>query len=686
MNSDTVAWICKLGLISGFILFISYPAKAQRDSVAPDTLVFEELVFAGLRLESRLAKIPQSVSLMNSKKLEKGGYMSLPEAVSQIPGIWMQKTNHGGGSPYIRGLTGYQTLILIDGIRFNNSTFRSGPNQYLNTIDPYVLGRIEILRGAGSVQYGSDAIGGAVYLRTKKREFLQSGRELEVFPQLKWAGQGMELSGRAEINYIDSKNVVLSGFTWKDLGDIHAGGSIGRLDPTGYKEHSADIKMIRKLNEKNRLTWVYQHLTQKDLPLYHKISPEDYSIYDFDPQQRNLSYISHSYTAGRKMMNELRSTLSFQYSKEVRKKQKTGEALFTREEDRVQTLGLNTEIKSVFNRFWSASSGFELYADHINSKSEYSEGGNAGIQRGLYPDDSEAFNGSVYSLHKFEFQHLFINGGLRYSFFSLGVSDSIFGDTSVKPSALVGNLGASYGIFDNTFLTVSYSTAFRAPNINDVSSFGVADFRYEIPNFNLRPEYSTHYETGIKTSGKRHYLAAAIYRNELRDLIANVKTSYMGKDSIEGYKVYHRENLNKARIQGVELEAKYSLRSNLKMEGFLIYTLGENTLNSEPMRRIPPLFCQLRVEYHPLKNTGFTLAWLAAGKQERLSEGDKSDSRIAEGGTPAWNVFNIEFHFNTGRIGINGGLYNVLDEAYRIHGSGVDGQGRHLRLMAGYRF
>ena len=74
----------------------------------------------------------------------------------------MQKTNHGGGSPFIRGLVGNQVLVLIDGIRLNNATFRYGPNQYLNTIDSWQIERIEVMRGSGSIQYGSDALGGVV--------------------------------------------------------------------------------------------------------------------------------------------------------------------------------------------------------------------------------------------------------------------------------------------------------------------------------------------------------------------------------------------------------------------------------------------------------------------------------------------------------------------------------------------
>ena len=64
-------------------------------------------------------------------------FRTTPESLVGTTGVFIQKTNHGGGSPFIRGLTGNQTLILIDGIRVNNSTFRYGPNQYFNTIDDH---------------------------------------------------------------------------------------------------------------------------------------------------------------------------------------------------------------------------------------------------------------------------------------------------------------------------------------------------------------------------------------------------------------------------------------------------------------------------------------------------------------------------------------------------------------------
>jgi outer membrane cobalamin receptor len=99
---------------------------------------------------------------VSRSEIERRQPRSAPDALRYESGVFVQQSAHGQGSAFIRGLTGQQTLLLFDGIRVNNSTYRQGPNQYFFTIDSRTIDSIEILRGGGSTRYGSDALGGVI--------------------------------------------------------------------------------------------------------------------------------------------------------------------------------------------------------------------------------------------------------------------------------------------------------------------------------------------------------------------------------------------------------------------------------------------------------------------------------------------------------------------------------------------
>jgi hemoglobin/transferrin/lactoferrin receptor protein len=120
------------------------------------------MIVTATRVEEDPFSLPYSVSVVTAQDLERKMPRTTPEALRELPSIMLQKTSHGQGSPYLRGFTGYRTLMLVDGIRLNNSTFRDGPNQYWGTIDAQSLDHLEVVRGPSSVMYGSDAIGGTV--------------------------------------------------------------------------------------------------------------------------------------------------------------------------------------------------------------------------------------------------------------------------------------------------------------------------------------------------------------------------------------------------------------------------------------------------------------------------------------------------------------------------------------------
>lgn len=648
----------------------------------PDTLstiyLNNSIIISAQRHQTEVFDRPESVGYLDKKQLKSVSPMSMPQALSYVPGVWMQKTNHGGGSAFVRGFTGYQTLLMMDGIRMNNSTYRSGPNQYLNSVDPLMISHVEVLRGGGSVQYGSDAIGGTIQLLSKDPVFSESGVKLGGDIYGKYWSSDMEKTVRGQVNLGSSKFAIVGGFTYKDLGDIKAGGDLGTLDPTGYDEYSMDFKGIYRFGTKHQITGAYQNMKQNNVPLYHKIVPGGYECYHFNPQQRDLAYLRFESFYPNKIVSQIQYTVSLQNSLEVREKQKTGSEIFVSEEDDVRTLGANVDIISKISETWNASTGVEYYHDNIGSSANYTntETGESQDLRGLYPDGSTYDNFAIFSMHSFDLNRWNITAGLRYNFIQLQVEDTTFGNSKITPDALVGHVGAVYKINENHHLSALINSSFRAPNINDVSSFGIADFRFEVPSYDLKPETSLNKEIGYKIRYERFSAAFHVFHNKLNDIITNVPADYNGIDSLAGYKVYKRENVNEAAIYGGELELEAQLTPALVGFGNMSYTYGENISKGEPMRRIPPLNGRLGLRANFNSNFNLMAEWVFAAEQARLSSGDISDDRIAEGGTSGWNLVNIYGGYDHKYFSINASLQNLFDQAYRIHGSGVDGIGR----------
>lgn len=102
----------------------------------------------------------QFVTSQGRDKLVQRPLATIANALEGAPGVMIQQTTYAGASPILHGQTGYQTLLLMDGIRFNTSIFRSGPNQYIGFMDPSSAERIEVTLGPSSANYGSDSMGG----------------------------------------------------------------------------------------------------------------------------------------------------------------------------------------------------------------------------------------------------------------------------------------------------------------------------------------------------------------------------------------------------------------------------------------------------------------------------------------------------------------------------------------------
>jgi len=637
-----------------------------------------EVISASRRNASSL-KLPFASSSISRPSQSENIPRSTPESLSIIPGVFVQKTNHGGGSPFIRGLTGNQTLMLVDGIRMNNSTFRYGPNQYLNTVDPFSIDKIEVLRGSGSVQYGSDAMGGVIQVFTKDPGFSES-KNFKGSVSARYGSGNMEKSGSSEFVYSSSKLVFSGVLGLKNFGDLIGGDTTGRQSPSGYSESDASLKLKLKLSERAEISFANQFVQQNDVDVFHKVRLENFKVNKMGVQGRNLSYVKFKMLQSSSLFNEINITGSLNNTIEERNNQKNSSFIAGFERDKVSSSNLSAEIFSNLSTYWTANSGLEFYSDKINSirNNTNSQTGALTTLRGLYPNNSSYLNTSLYSLHHLELAGFNAEAGIRYNWLKASIVDKDLGELQVSPGAFVWNTGLNYTLKDH-HLYVSLNTGYRAPNIDDMGTLGIVDFRYELPSYTLKPEKSYNSELGYKYAFKNLTLGAALYRNKMIDLITRIQTAQI----IDGYKVYKKENTEEALIKGVEGFLGWQASQNFSFDMFASFNHGQNLSKSEPLRRVPPFNGNISMKYKMTRlYVKGELAW--ADKQDRLAQGDRDDNRIPLNGTPGWKVLNIYSGYSFGKAHVKLSAQNLFNVDYRTHGSGINAVGRSLWMNVQY--
>ncbi len=611
-------------------------------------------------------------------------------SLSSIPGILVQQTNLGGGSPYLRGLTGNQVLLLVDGIRMNNSIYRYGPNQYLNTIDWFNIESVEVGLGTGSVSYGSDALGGVVLLNTrpilfnkmnKKPVFLINGitRLMNV---------NSEISQNLSMKYSRERFGLWSSFTYRTFNNYKAGGNIGLLNPIGYDELNA----YTKLSWQSKIgLWVFhsQINHQNQVPVYHKLLLEKFLLNEMTFQNRQLYYLRNTKSILHEKL-QVESTIGYQCSDELRKLLKIGSNLTTRERDKVQTYFLTSQLSFLLNKNIRSVIGVEVYHDIVNSYRQVENHFDNSILglRGLYPNGSSNNQLSIFQNFIGSWNRMSGNLGYRIQSNSLNIKDVDVGNVVDNNRAFVFSTGLNYQVLakkiNKLFFYVNVNSGFRAPNIDDLGTLGIVDFRYEIPQYSLKPEYSLSKEIGVKYENQKLKANLSIYHNNLSGIISRIKVE---NDSINGYPVYRKENIESMEIWGVETKVQMTISEKLKVVAGCAYIQGDNLTRNEPMRRIPPFNGSIRFDYL-FKNIGkfstkrsLYIEYVSAHAQNRLAAADISDNRIGKNGTPGFNQFNIGIRLTRNTQVIECSMQNLSNQIVKIHGSGIYQPGRSIVLV-----
>ncbi len=657
--------------------------------------------------------LPYQVYRLSSQRMEEEQQSrTLPEALEEIPGIMVQKTSQGQGSPYIRGFTGYRTLFLIDGIRLNNSTFREGPNQYWNTVDIYSLSDMEIVKGPGSVLYGSDAVGGTVNAMTISPKLEGQGYSTHGRLHGRYSSGEQSWIGRGEIGgSYRGKAGWIAGYTYKDFGNVIGGHQVGEQPKTGYREWDGDIKAEYVPVSGRKIVIAHQRVDLDDAWRTHKTiyginwegtthGSEKERILD---QDRNLTYLQYHQDRINSMFEKLILSVSFQEQKEQRHRVKSSDESERQGVD-VGTTGFWGQVSSP-TPIGTLTYGVDYYHDSVNSwkRSYYPDGElkKEDIQGPVADDASYDLLGTFLQDDIFIGERFELMAGGRFTYAHAGsdkVRDPVTGERMSLHkhwTAVTGSIRGIYFIDEKGHCTIygGISQAFRAPNLSDLTRFDTARTdEFEVAAPDLDPEKFMTFELGFKTNFKNFSSQAAYFYTDINDMIIRTPTGRV----IDGDHEVTKKNAGDGYVNGVELSASWKFYPGFQANASFSWMYGEvdtyptssPEVEREPLDRLMPMTVQGSIRWQPNWHYWIEGLVIHAAKQDHLSTRDENDTdRIPPGGTPSYTVLTLRGGWKVNeKTTLSATLANLADVDYRIHGSGVNEPGINFILGLDVRF
>ena len=611
-----------------------------------------------------------------------GNTRTVPEMLSYETGVMVQKTNHGGGSPSLRGLHGNQTLMMVDGVRLNNSIFRYGPNQYLNTVDAFAVDQLDVLFGSGSIQYGSDAMGGVIAAKFHEPEFVKCNQWVpKVFFRTTTGNQ--EYSMRSSVDRCFGQNAITAGITMRQFGDVLAGGDLKYQRPSGYKEFDVDVKFVRK-DKLGKWVAAHQSNNQFDVPIFHRMALENYKFYNTTLQARTLTYLKRSIVFSGKLFDEIELMAGRQNQHEHREFQKNNSNLLRTERDSVNTYFFTTKFYGKLHNRWQWVLGTDFYFDKVNSARTDADVALGTLKqiRGLYPNGSTQMQNSAFGYITKTGDRGLVRLGGRYNYTQITLQTLETGNVQYQKGAFVADGAGSLKVTKKLHLYGNVGTGFRSPNIDDMGTLGIVDFRFETPQYGLLPEYSFNKELGLKYKSAKSQFNVCVFHNAMSGLISRIKA---GSDSMQGYPVYQKQNVGSSLIYGAELDWKHEWGGHWVFGGGGSLIVGDNIMGNEPMRRIPPAMCNAVLRYKLNGSVSFSMNIIGARAQLRLAKGDIQDNRIGPAGTPGYFTGDLRCEMNFKRATVDIAILNLRNQRYKTHGSGIYSMGRAVQLLIGIK-
>ncbi len=698
----------------------------------PNQHSVDEVVVSASKFNEKRKDLAQKVQVISKQELALMNQSSTADVLANSGNVFVQKSQLGGGSPIIRGFETNKVLLVVDGVRMNNAIYRGGHLQNVITMDNGVMDRVEVVFGPGSVVYGSDAIGGVMHFTTKNPTLSTTDKTLiKASAFIRYMSAVNGYAAHADVSVGTKRLGSLTSFTYSNYGDLRQGsrrndfvGNFGARPWYVERIHGVDSMIINadsnlQIGSAYSQYDVLQKFTfkQKDGVL-HKLNfqlsnSSNIDRYDrltqtsngnpkfaewyYGPQFRLMSAYTLELSNETSLYDAARLTVGYQSIEESRMDRRYKKNFLNHRIENLDIVTLNADFskKKGSHEF---RYGVDAWYNQVNSTA---------FQRDIvtdtiapldtrYPDGgSTMMSAAAYATHTWEIsEKLILNDGLRASYVRLNAAfvDKTFfpfpfADIAQQHMALNGNLGLIYMPNKLWRMSITGSTAFRAPNVDDLSKvFESVQGSVLVPNPNLKAEYAYNGEFGVsRVLSEGLSIQATGYYTLLKNALTVGTGTFNGADSVvyDGQlsQVRTTTNAGRAYVYGFEAMLSGKLNDHISMMATVNYTKGRNVTDSIPLDHIPPVFGKIAMVYTLGKLR--TELFMNYSGWKRLADynmaGEDNVAYATPFGMPSWATVNARVNYNFSRqVSLQVACENMLDQNYRNFASNISAPGRNF--------
>ncbi|MGL5390658.1 MAG: TonB-dependent hemoglobin/transferrin/lactoferrin family receptor, partial [Shewanella sp.] len=669
------------------------------------------------------------VTAISADELNASLANNLQDAIKAEPGVEMSGTGKFGlGSFSIRGMTDDRVKILIDGIE-QAVFFKAGRgtphttviNEYSSQIELDTLKAIEINKNSASSLYGSDAIGGAVLLRTKSPDDILEGQAQATNVAFGYGGanQGMKNTWEAAIDVGDWQGMMI--YTFRDEAETqtHGAGSDeigvmrGQADPADYTSHNLLLKSVNQLTPNQTLAItgeVFRKEGDTDLwsmegyfvPARRGGKDTYYTANRLESEQSRWRVtLAHEWRAEQPLFDMSQWQLSWQQAAtdntnfRVKNTDCLGGCALIRdrEDSHLQLHGQFDKTLSWDGAEQDWSYGLSVVRSEFDSFFEDQDiaAGTVAETSTTMPQAS-AVRAGLFAKQQLAFDLLPLkwNFGLRYDLYRTDPAADL---PKHESDVITYNTGLIWTMTESLSGYVSVGSGYRAPSLYDLYYRLDLPHAIVMPNENLEAERSTNSELGLRWTGDGLQAELAWYYSDYRDFIDSVTD-----DSVFPA-ILQYQNVGEAWIRGVELKAFYSLASWIDggyLRASAAWSEGENRRTGRALDSVSPFNSTLTLGYNaPSGSWGAELfAKYSAAKQGddwTLPDNLSAPDYVYLDALAWWQA--------SPRLKLQLGIMNLTDEKYWLYGNlaGLEADpqlnpdrltqpGLHVNAAVHYRF